>query len=659
MKTKRILSAVIAVLMTLAIVPCAALAEAAAYEINEAIQMKRWDDVWAVLDPVEEAMMAAGANRNEVTMAVYKAALSCPLIDEGSITDLSDNEFSFTTNGMWGGYNYRVRNYDKAPAKAAHKANITVPETPEGLKNSPTSVNVLLVNPYYGSDQSFTDQYILEAQSIAAATGGTYTALTGNNATGPNIAQNYTGKGVVIYDSHGNCISSKQTSYLDLTTSTGLTSTDYTNGWAYNGGSFYGIDGRYIQNHASGQLSNCLVWMAICQGMMKAGKGTTGTALLAKGAAAVYGYSQSVTFAGDYEYEETFWNEMKAGATMAEALVVMKNTHGIPDPYGDAYPIVMSPVDSFPSNPDGAQTVNCDWTLYQTETLESFSLSDEAVTVYNGFTRIVDFETVPDHAGDYELTWTSENTSIATVSGNSRKVTITGVSEGSTRIVCGVKVNGQDFGTAYCSVTVLHAPDLSEAANALGGTLEFTSTTSNYPWQVGVVDGEAVAMSGNAHVGNSTSTMRLVLDMEAGETLSFRWMASAEEDYDYLKFFVNNSQKAQLTGETDWEDYVFTASTTRTYTFEWRFVKDPYVDGRTDAGYVDNVIYSGAQPVILMGDVNNDGQISSADALLALRSALGIMTLTPDQILRADINGDGSVTSEDALMILRMSLGII
>ena len=150
MSIKRFLCTVLSALMILALVPCAALADTVAYELHEAEQMRRWDDVWAALDPVEKAMMDAGANRNEVTMAVYKAALNCPLIDAGSITDVSDNEFSFTTNGMWGGYNYRVRNYDKAPARETVRADIVTPEVPEGLKNSAGSMNVLLVNPYYG-----------------------------------------------------------------------------------------------------------------------------------------------------------------------------------------------------------------------------------------------------------------------------------------------------------------------------------------------------------------------------------------------------------------------------------------------------------------------------------------------------------------------------
>lgn len=654
MKMKRIICIVLAALMAIALIPIAAAAEEISSSMSEARAMKRWDDVWAVLDSVEAEMMANGANRAEVTYAVYKAALNCPLIDKGSITDLNDNEFSFTTDGMWGGYNYRVRNFTKAPARASSRPLAEASETVarvSGVKNSTDAIDILLVEPYYGTDGSFTDQYIQEAYSLASCTGGTATILQQSNASGPKIASNYLNKGIVIYDSHGNCIGSKQTSYLDLTTNSGLTQEDYSNGWAYNGGSFWGIDGRYIKNHVNGTLSNCFVWMAICEGMKRAGKGTTGTALIEAGAAAVYGYSQSVTFAGDYKYERTFWNAMKDGAYVFEALEEMKAKHGIPDPYGDAYPILMSPVDPFPSNPDGAQTVYCDWTMYPPTQLQSWSL-ESSLTVYKTFTESLEFNRVPTTANCYELEWYSEDETIASVQGNDRRASVTGVNEGVTKLWAYVYVGETLIGKGYCRVTVLPVPTLKEAVNIPGGQLDLT-TSGSYPWQVAIVDGAPVAASGNAFAGNSESKIQLVLQMKKGEKLSFDWMASTEEDYDYFKFYVNGDEYAYLTGETDWANYIYTAPSDGTYTFAWNFEKDPYEDGITDRGYLRNVDYICEYTV---GDVNNDGSIDSNDALIILRYSLMLQPLTGSQKLAADANGDGKVTSSDALLILRSTL---
>ncbi|QEM67825.1 hypothetical protein FO488_06430 [Geobacter sp. FeAm09] len=58
------------------------------------------------------------------------------------------------------------------------------------------------------------------------------------------------------------------------------------------------------------------------------------------------------------------------------------------------------------------------------------------------------------------------------------------------------------------------------------------------------------------------------------------------------------------------------------------------------------------------GDLNNDGQAKSADALVALRIAVGLTPLTAPALIHGDMNGDGSITSADALLILRKAVGL-
>lgn len=61
----------------------------------------------------------------------------------------------------------------------------------------------------------------------------------------------------------------------------------------------------------------------------------------------------------------------------------------------------------------------------------------------------------------------------------------------------------------------------------------------------------------------------------------------------------------------------------------------------------------------LIGDLDFDGAITIADALLALRSTTGEVVLTDEQKLLADVNSDGFVDITDALMILRYTTGEI
>ena len=58
----------------------------------------------------------------------------------------------------------------------------------------------------------------------------------------------------------------------------------------------------------------------------------------------------------------------------------------------------------------------------------------------------------------------------------------------------------------------------------------------------------------------------------------------------------------------------------------------------------------------IAGDVDGDGEVSSADALNTLRCALNIAALSDEQYAVADMDGDGIITISDALIILRLAL---
>lgn len=67
----------------------------------------------------------------------------------------------------------------------------------------------------------------------------------------------------------------------------------------------------------------------------------------------------------------------------------------------------------------------------------------------------------------------------------------------------------------------------------------------------------------------------------------------------------------------------------------------------------------GAQSDVVEGDVDGDGSVTSADALMVLRVSVGLDTINGSSYdPRFDVDGDDSVTSADALKILRVSVGL-
>ena len=102
--------------------------------------------------------------------------------------------------------------------------------------------------------------------------------------------------------------------------------------------------------------------------------------------------------------------------------------------------------------------------------------------MYIGRSASVSFLRVPDNANAYELVWTSANESIATVNGNNRRATITGISEGNTTVTCTVYVDGNVFGTANVDVTVNIDTTLYDSLNVPGGNIQF-GTSEQYPFE--------------------------------------------------------------------------------------------------------------------------------------------------------------------------------
>lgn len=67
---------------------------------------------------------------------------------------------------------------------------------------------------------------------------------------------------------------------------------------------------------------------------------------------------------------------------------------------------------------------------------------------------------------------------------------------------------------------------------------------------------------------------------------------------------------------------------------------------------------SAASPSVLVGDVDGDGSVTAADARLALRAAIKLISLDSRAAAAADADVDGYVTAADARTILRKAIGL-
>ena len=86
------------------------------------------------------------------------------------------------------------------------------------------------------------------------------------------------------------------------------------------------------------------------------------------------------------------------------------------------------------------------------------------------------------------------------------------------------------------------------------------------------------------------------------------------------------------------------------------------VSGNVATGHVVKIMAGGtvyaSYPVVIYGDVNGDGTVTSIDLLIAQKHILGISKLSGAYLTAADSGKDGTVTSVDLLRTQKQILGL-
>ncbi|MDR0889526.1 MAG: InlB B-repeat-containing protein, partial [Oscillospiraceae bacterium] len=491
---RQFLSFLLAFAMILSMLPTAFAAEAETEAAPESVELTEADyavtnSVWDEITELEDDLYAKKATEKTVVDQAMAIVETSSNYVEGSLERSGDGFRWMTDEGIACAYSTSIREkMRKADINPDYDPNAEVSVETISYENkggSPGAKNVYLIGPYYGIDNSFTDQYKAEAQSIASALGGTYTLYQTTNATITNVANAMMNGAVIIFDSHGDTdyangedyTSGATTSYLCLQSGTGITTADYANNyhavyWGSNGSmQYYGVDGTAIANHITGTCPNNLLWMAICLGMATDG---IYAPLRAKGVEVVYGDSQSITFVGDYDYEEIFWDDMIAGDTVAEAIANMKSQVGIRDPYENnypAYPIVVSSEDTYPGhgNVDKAQTVRSTYTLYSQYTVSATSNNTDYGTVSVSGNVITATPKTGYYVSGYTVTAGS-----ATVSQSGNVFTVSASAD------CTVRINFAAKTAATVSYSV-NCAAYSSASSYTGDTVSLPGAPSEIP----------------------------------------------------------------------------------------------------------------------------------------------------------------------------------
>jgi len=127
-----------------------------------------------------------------------------------------------------------------------------------------------------------------------------------------------------------------------------------------------------------------------------------------------------------------------------------------------------------------------------------------------------------------------------------------------------------------------------------------SGTFDNYDWEFGgntdwFIDDsnpyEGVYCIKSGAVGNyENSEVSLTIDVIADGEISFYYKVSSEANYDYLRFFIDGSEKAAWAGEAGWAEANFDVQAGER-TFKWVYEKDQSQANGDDCGMVDFIVF--------------------------------------------------------------------
>ena len=307
---------------------------------------------------------------------------------------------------------------------------------------------------------------------------------------------------------------------------------------------------------------------------------------------------------------------------------------------------------------DGGFTAICNVTVSQsiksTVNVTGVTLDQSATSIIAGQTDILTAAVEPADATNQAVLWSSSDTSIATVDS---KGIVTAVAEG-TATITATTIDGGFI--AICSATVTQP--VTTGTTFTVGSVQGTNGST----VVASVDISANSgMGAGGFVLSFDPTKLDLVSATAGSALTTGlWVINPNNANGTINLQYINTDGLNDSGSI--LDVTFTIIDSTLETIPLTLSVTTFTDANGN-NLSDSVIQGNVTVTnpVLIGDINNDGNITSADALMALKISSGknmmsvsaSATSTNREMKAADVNMDGKVTSLDALQILKYSSG--
>lgn len=160
-------------------------------------------------------------------------------------------------------------------------------------------------------------------------------------------------------------------------------------------------------------------------------------------------------------------------------------------------------------------------------------------------------------------------------------------------------------GTVAQIAAMLYSGDYT-AVNTYNVTIglmieDFEAGFNSYPWTFTGGNWSVAAESYNNSSSsrsatinhNGTTSMNVSMNVPVAGNISFWKKVSSEQNYDYLKFYINGVMKNQWSGTSDTWSQVTYAVQAGQNVFKWEYMKDSMVSSGSDCAWIDDIIFPG------------------------------------------------------------------
>ncbi|MCF8378388.1 MAG: choice-of-anchor J domain-containing protein [Bacteroidales bacterium] len=134
-----------------------------------------------------------------------------------------------------------------------------------------------------------------------------------------------------------------------------------------------------------------------------------------------------------------------------------------------------------------------------------------------------------------------------------------------------------------------------------------TGTFDKFPWTMSgsadwilVTDSpfEGVYCARSGNIGDSqTSNLEININVTGDGELSFYRKVSSENNYDYLRFYIDGSLMEDWAGSVPWGQVSYPV-TAGNHSFEWQYYKDYSVSTGEDCAWIDFIVFPSPEPPV-------------------------------------------------------------